>query len=70
MITMLKDVPLFQLSETMLPLCNPLSNEKKTLDSSTVQDLLSIIQVGNERMKTFINTHILPSLNSEKELVN
>ena len=61
---MLKDVPLFQSSKTTLPLCNPLSNEKKPLDSSTVQDLLSIIQVGNERMQTFINMHILPSPNS------
>lgn len=48
---------------------------KKTLDSSTVQDLLSITQVGSERMKEFICMHILPSPTTgprkrRKKLVN
>lgn len=61
MITMLRDVSLFQLSETTLLLCNPLSNEIKALDSTSLQDLLSIMQVGTERIKEFICTYILPS---------
>ena len=60
MISMLKDVVLFYVSSTTKPLCNPLSNEKKTLDSSTVQDLLNIMKVGNDRMEQFICQYILP----------
>ena len=41
-------------------LCNPLSNDKKTLDSSTVQDLLNMIKVGIDRMERFICQYILP----------
>ena len=54
MITMLKDVVLFNVSKMKKPLCNPLLNEKKTLDSSTVQDLLNIMKIGTDRMEQFI----------------
>ena len=54
MITMLRDVSLFQLSETTLLLCNPLSNEKKSpgFDYCTGSP---------ERTKEFLCTYILPS---------
>ena len=60
MITMLEDVVLFNVSKTKIPLCNPLSNEKKTLDSSTVHDLLNIMKIGTDRMEEFICQYILP----------
>ena len=61
MINMLSDVSLFNQSTTKSSLCNPLSNDKKkTLDSSTIHDLLNIFKIGSERMEQFISQYILP----------
>ena len=60
MITILKDIALFNVSNTKSTLSNPLSNDKKALDSSTVQDLLNITKVGTDRMEQYIHQYILP----------
>ena len=60
MITMLKDVILFQVSDTPKQLCNMLWNNKRPLDSKTIDDLLSISSTGIERMQRFVQEYILP----------
>lgn len=60
MMTMLKDVILFQVSDTPKELCNILWKDKRQLDSKTIDDLLNIASVGTERMQHFTKEYILP----------
>lgn len=59
MINFMKDVPLFSVSDTTKVLCNILCSQHK-VDSSTVQDLLNISNIGIERMNLFVEEYILP----------
>ena len=59
MIAFMKDVPLFNVSETTIPLSNILCSQNK-VDTSTAKDLVSISDVGNERMSLFVQEYILP----------
>ena len=56
----LKDIHLFENHEEEIPLCNMVCPGKHPIDSKTVSDLLSINQIGRERMTTFVKEHILP----------
>ena len=59
MINLVKDVPLFTISETETALTNFLSIEQK-VDSNVAQDLLSITQVGSARLDLFLKEYVLP----------
>ena len=59
MITTLKDVTLFQISDTPIQLCNPLCSNKHLLDSKTIEDLLNIASTGIVCMQQFVREHIL-----------
>ena len=60
MMATLKDVMLFQISDTPKQLCNILWKDKRQLDSKTTDDLLNIAAIGTERMQLFIKQHTLP----------
>ena len=47
----------FQCIKDKIP---PIKINEKTLDSSTVHDLLNIMKLGNDRMEKFICQYILP----------
>ena len=53
MTTMLNDVTLFQISDTPTQLCSILTSNKRSLDSKTIEDLLTIASIGTEE-------HVLP----------
>ena len=57
MITILKNVTLFQISYSPKQLCNILWNAKQALDS---EDLLNIASIGIDCMHQFVQEHILP----------
>ena len=59
MLEAMKDVPLFNTTTTTTALSNILCSEHK-VDTNTAQDLLSISEVGNERMRSFVQEYILP----------
>ena len=59
MINLVKDVPLFVISETAVALINILCVEQK-VDSNVAQDLLSITQIRSTRMVQFVQEYILP----------
>ena len=59
MMNLVKDVPFFITSETTNALTNVLCTEQK-IDSSVAQDLLSISDVGSERVDKFVQEYIIP----------
>ena len=60
MMTMLKDVMLFKVSDIPKQLCNILWTDKRPLDSKTIDDLLNIANTGIERMQHFVKEYTLP----------
>ncbi len=57
---MLEDIHVFEHHEEESPLCNIISPAKNALDSKSVSDLLSISEIGRDRMVNFIPDYALP----------